>query len=172
MSAGLLVARLILGLGLAAHGSQKLFGWFGGGGPGGTGDFFEGMGFRPGRFFALGAALCEFLGGILVAAGFLGGIGPALMIIVMLVAILAVHWPNGFFADKRGWELPAIYIAGALAIDFGGFGAYSVDQLIRFNVFATPADRWIIVGAAIVVAVLNVLTKQRPAQSQGTRRAA
>jgi len=63
VSIALLIARLILGLGLAAHGAQKIFGWFGGYGPKGTGDFFEGIGWRPGVLFAVAAGLGELTGG-------------------------------------------------------------------------------------------------------------
>src|SRR6185436_10792657 len=97
MDAGLLLARLTLGVLMAAHGSQKLFGWFGGYGLEGTGGFFEGLGFHPGRLFAAAAGFSEFAGGLLVALGFLGPIGPALMIAPMLVASLTVHRGNGFF---------------------------------------------------------------------------
>ena len=83
---GLLVIRLIFGLVMVAHGAQKLFGWFGGHGLAGTGGFFESLGFRPGRRFAFAAGLSEFIGGWLFALGFLGPVGPALILAVMLVA--------------------------------------------------------------------------------------
>ena len=76
MWTGLLVARMVLGLLIAAHGAQKLFGWFGGYGLAGTGGFFEQLGFRPGRFFAATAGTTEVVGGLLVAFGLLGPIGP------------------------------------------------------------------------------------------------
>src|SRR5262245_23073466 len=101
MNTALLVLRLIIGLGFAAHGSQKLFGWFGGYGISGTGAFFESIGFRPGSRFALAAGSGEFLGGVLLSLGFLGPIGPMLMVSVMLVAILTVHWGHGFFAENK-----------------------------------------------------------------------
>src|SRR6185436_20915718 len=86
MDAGLLIARLIVGLGLAAHGTQKLFGWFGGHGLTGTGRFFESLGFRPGRTFAFAAAAGEIAAGLLTAFGLFGPLGPALMLLVMVVA--------------------------------------------------------------------------------------
>ena len=86
MNEGLLVARLVLGLLMTAHGAQKLFGWFGGYGLTGTAGFFEQIGFRPGRLFATAAALGEVVSGLLVTLGFLGPVGPALMISVMIVA--------------------------------------------------------------------------------------
>src|SRR5438132_5227391 len=95
---GFLLARLVFGLVMAAHGAQKLFGWFGGYGIAGTGGFFESLGFRQGRLCAFGAGLSEFAGGLLVALGFLGPIGPPLIILVMIVAALTVHWRHGLFA--------------------------------------------------------------------------
>ena len=78
MDAGLVVARVVLGLLMASHGAQKLFGWFGGYGIAGTGGFLESLGFRPGRLFARTAGLGEFGGGLLVALGLFGPVGPAL----------------------------------------------------------------------------------------------
>src|SRR4051812_17196357 len=80
VSAGLLVGRLVLGLAMAGHGSQKLFGWFGGYGLTGTGGYLEQLGFRPGRVYAAAAAGTEVVSGLLVALGLLGPVGPALML--------------------------------------------------------------------------------------------
>src|SRR5213593_1189280 len=88
---GLLVARVVIGLVMAAHGAQKLFGWFGGYGLSKTGEFFVGLGFQPGKTFAAAASFTEITSGVLVALGFLGPIGPALMISVMIVAMVTVH---------------------------------------------------------------------------------
>jgi putative oxidoreductase len=101
MNTGLLILRLVMGLAMAAHGSQKLFGWFGGGGITGTGAFLESIGFRPGSRFALMAGLSEFFGGFLLALGFMGPVGPALMVSVMLIAIVTVHLGHGFFASNN-----------------------------------------------------------------------
>jgi putative oxidoreductase len=155
VSEALLIARLILGLGLAAHGAQKLFGWFGGPGPKGMAGFMAGMNLRPPMLFGLAAGLGEFGGGLLIALGFLGGIGPGLLVVVMLTAILTVHWGKGFFVAGNGWELPGTYIAGALAIDFAGFGVYSIDKVLGWSILGTDADRWIILGVAVVIALLN-----------------
>src|SRR5437870_9608142 len=108
MNTVLLIARLFFGLGLAAHGSQKLFGWFAGHGLTATGGFFESLGFRPGRFFATAAALGETVGGVLLAIGLFGPVGPALMFLVMIVAS-SLHVRNGFFATNDGIELPVLY---------------------------------------------------------------
>ena len=80
MDAGLLVARVVLGVLMAAHGSQKLFGWFGGYGLNGTAGFFEALGFRPGRLFAATASAAEIAGGLLLAAGFLSPFASGLIV--------------------------------------------------------------------------------------------
>jgi putative oxidoreductase len=153
LSGGLLIARMVLGLGLAAHGAQKLFGWFGGYGLAGTGGFFDSMGFRPGRLFAGAASLAELIGGLLLAIGLLGPIGPALVISPMLVAMLTVHRNNGFFATGDGIELPLLYATGALTLAFTGFGAFSLDALLGLSGLATPA----VAALAVTVGVLGGL---------------
>jgi putative oxidoreductase len=163
LALGLLAARLIVGLGIAAHGAQKLFGWFGGYGPKGTGQFFEGLGFRPGAAFAVAAGLGELTGGLLTVLGFLGAIGPAIMIVVMLVAILTVHISKGFFMTNGGWELNAMYIGGALAFAFGGFGALSIDRAIGLTALNGGRVSWLLVVIAVVLALIN-LAARRPAQ--------
>ncbi len=162
MSIALLIARLILGLGLAAHGAQKLFGSFGGPGPKGMAGFMESLNLRPPMLFGLAAGLGEFGGGLLLALGFLGGVGPGLMIVVMLTAILTVHRGKGFFASNNGWELPGMYIAGALAIDFAGFGIYSIDKAMGWSILGSDRDRWIIIAIAIVIALLNASARSLP----------
>jgi putative oxidoreductase len=163
MDTGLLIARLILGFGLAAHGAQKLFGWFGGYGLKGTGGFFEGLGFRPGALFAAAAGLGEFGGGLLTAAGLFGPVGPALIVVVMLVAMVTVHWRNGFFSSKNGIELGLMNTAGALAIAFAGPGAFSLDRVVRISQLSQPSTTWLVIAAAVVVAIVNLAVRRRPA---------
>src|SRR5881394_2162139 len=101
MATGLLLVRLVFGLLMAAHGSQKIFGWFGGYGLTGTGTFFEQLGFRPGRLFAAAAGWTEFLGGVLLAVGLGGPVGPAFIVSVMIVALVSVHRGHGNRAKPR-----------------------------------------------------------------------
>ena len=102
LGTGLLLARLILGVLMVAHGGQKLFGWLGGYGIAGTAGYFEQLGFRPGRLFVITASLSEVASGLLIALGLLGPVGPALLLSVMIVAAISVHWKNGLFAaDER-----------------------------------------------------------------------
>src|SRR5471030_1645682 len=115
---GILLLRVLFGVPMVAHGAQKLFGWFGGYGLKGTGGFFEGLGYRPGTLFAAAAGLAEFGGGLLTMLGFLNPIGPALIVMVMIVAALTVHLKSGFWQANGGYELPAMNIAAALAVAF------------------------------------------------------
>jgi putative oxidoreductase len=159
-SAGILVARLVLGLLMAAHGSQKLFGWFGGYGLAGTGGFFESLGFRPGRRFAALAALTEIGSGLLVAFGFLGPVGPALMLSVMIVAAVSVHLQHGVFAASNGIELPLLYGIGAVALALTGPGLFSLDALL--GLAWTPALSLVALAVGVAGGIGN-LALRRPA---------
>lgn len=161
MSIAFLIVRLILGLALMAHGSQKLFGLFGGGGLAGTGAMFEQIGFRPGRLFALMAGLGETVGGALTVLGLGGALGPVLIVLVMLVAIGAVHYNKGFFASGGGWELPVTNIAAALAIAYGGNGDYSLDNVLNLQFLTDPVQIAYAFAAAAIVAALNLLARRR-----------
>jgi putative oxidoreductase len=102
LGTGLLLARLILGVLMVAHGGQKLFGWLGGYGIDGTAGFFEQLGFRPGWLFVITASLSEVVSGILIALGLFGPVGPALLLSVMIVAAVSAHWKGGLFAATSG----------------------------------------------------------------------
>lgn len=160
MDAALLIARLVVGLGLAAHGMQKLLGWFGGYGLEGTGGFFEGIGFRPGLLFALAAGVGDVAGGLLTATGLLGPIGPGVIITVMVVAIVAVHLPNGFFAQQNGYELALIYAVVAFVLAIAGPGTYSLDGLLGFSRLSQPAVAWIVTGVAVVMGLAIVAVRR------------
>src|SRR5439155_1475112 len=114
MSIGLLILRLAVGLSLAAHGAQKLFGWFGGYGIAGTGQFLEQLGFRPGRLYAAQAGIAEVAGGLFLAAGILTPAAAATVVAVMLVAAVSAHIKNGFFAHNGGYEYTLVLGAVAL----------------------------------------------------------
>ena len=131
MNIGLLLLRLVVGLPLAAHGTQKLFGWFGGGGLNGTGQFFETLGFHPGRRQALLAGLAEFGGGLLLAFGLLTPLGSVAAVSVMLVAIFTVHIQKGFFAYNGGYEYNLLLAVAALTLAFTGPGSLSADTLLN-----------------------------------------
>jgi putative oxidoreductase len=159
-SVGLLIARLVFGLMMAAHGSQKLLGWFGGHGLAGTAGFFDSIGFRPGRFFATVAAGTEVLSGILLATGFLGPVGPALMISVMVVAAASMHWKNGVFAATNGIEVPLLYGVGAATLLLTGPGLYSLDAVLGLGTLSTPALQLGALAIGVVGGIGNLMVRR------------
>jgi putative oxidoreductase len=130
---GLLAARLAIGLAMVAHGAQKAFGWFGGPGPQGAAGFMESLGFKPGSRYGPMASYNEIVGGSLIALGFGGPIGPAIVISQMLVAGATVHLKNGFFVTSGGVEVPVVYSAAALALASSGYGSLSLDHAFGFD---------------------------------------
>jgi putative oxidoreductase len=165
LSLGLLVARVIIGFLMAAHGTQKLVSWFGGQGLRGTAQFFEQFGFRPGIAFAAAASIGEIVSGLLVAFGFLGPIGPALMLSVMIVAGISVHWGHGLFASK-GIELPLLYAAAAFAFALTGFGQYSLDNLFGIAGHLPIVDTWVALLVGVLGGFANVALRRPPAAAQ------
>lgn len=159
-SIGLLLARVVLGLMMAAHGSQKLFGWFGGHGLAGTAGFFDSMGFRPGRFFAALASTTEIVSGLLLVAGFLGPVGPALMISVMVVAAASMHWKNGIFASTNGIEVPLLYGVVAAALLLTGPGVYSLDAVLGLGNLSTPILQWGALAIGVIGGTGNLLARR------------
>jgi putative oxidoreductase len=168
MAIALLIARLIVGLGVAAHGTQKLFGWFGGYGVRGTGGYMETLGYRPGHVFAFLAGCGEFVGGLLIALGLFGPVGPALLIVVMIVAIGSVHWPNGFFNTSNGYELPLTNIAAALLFAFDGFGAWSLDGALGTALPWGDGATWIVIGIAVLLGLGNLAMRRKAAGAGAT----
>jgi putative oxidoreductase len=168
MDAGLVIVRLVFGLLMAAHGTQKLFGWFGGYGLTAVSGYFESLGFRPGRFFALAASVTEVVGGLLVAAGFLGPIGPALVLSVMIVAALTVHAQHGLFAASNGIEVPLLYGAATVALALTGPGAYSLDAALGLGSVWTPAIVWSVLLVGAIGGLLNVAARRGPQEVAAT----
>lgn len=128
---GLLIVRIIVGLAFAAHGAQKLFGWFGGYGPKGTGGWFESIGVKPGVFAAVAVGMVEFFGGILFAAGLFTAVVAILLAATMAGAIVKVHAKNGFWNTSNGYEFNLVLISIFVAVAFIGAGHYSLDALLK-----------------------------------------
>jgi len=130
-----LILRVPVGLVLAAHGSQKLFAWFGGYGLQGTGQWLESMGFAPGYLMALLAGSAEFFGGVALLLGLLTRPAALVAAFTMLMA-MTVHIGNGLFVSNNGYEYALVLLAATLALVFQGGGALSVDQHMakRFSV--------------------------------------
>jgi len=153
MNVALLLIRVIVGVLLAGHGAQKLFGWFGGYGLVGTGGFFESIGYKPGKLMAFLGGLGEAGGGLLLALGLFTPLAAAAAIAVMLNAIVSVHWGKGAWATNGGWELPLAYASVAAAAACAGPGRYSLDRALGWTLSGTDWGTAAVVAAAIAAAV-------------------
>ena len=160
MSIGLLIIRLVVGLTLAAHGSQKLFGWLGGGGISGTAPFMEQLGFRPARLQAALAGIAEVGGGLLLAVGLWTPMAGAVLVSVMLVAAVSVHWKNGFFLTAGGIEYTLVLAAAAAGLAFTGPGALSADGALGLSWSGASAVAALAVG--ITAGAIQLLMRHRP----------
>lgn len=149
ISAGLLILRLVAGLTLAAHGAQKLFGWFGGTGISGTLQMQGRLGLKPAPLWAGMVILGEFGGGLSVALGLLTPLGAAGMFAAMFMAIAKSHWKNGFWNGKRGIEFPLQLLVIGLAVGIIGPGSYSLDAL-----FGLAFPETLLFGILAVVGLL------------------
>lgn len=158
MEYGLLLIRLVVGLAFAGHGAQKLFGWFGGGGPRGTAGFFASLGYRGAPVLAIVVGLCELGGGVLLAAGFLTPLAALVLSTVLLNAIATVQWKRGFI---DGWELDSTFMAVALAVTMTGPGRLSLDHAIGWADEITGVEWASLVFAAAIVASLVTTTLGR-----------
>ena len=125
-----LALRLPIGIIFAAHGAQKLFGWFGGYGLEGTAGWMDSIGLSPGMLMALLAGAAEFFGGLALIIGLLTRPAAAALAVAMLVAIFAVHFENGLFMANNGYEFGLALLAASVSLLFSGAGKLSVDELL------------------------------------------
>jgi putative oxidoreductase len=155
MSYGLLLLRVVIGGTMFSHGTQKLFGWFGGGGPRGTAGFMGQMGFRTPLLMAMFAGLGE-TGGLAFAAGFLTPLAALGIAVVMINAITLVHWSKGFFNGNGGLEFPLTLLTVAVAVAATGPGRFSVDRALGWD--DNLSGVWWGVGVLGVAAVISFVT--------------
>ncbi|MFJ1340919.1 DoxX family protein [Pseudomonas caricapapayae] len=127
---GLSVIRIIVGVIFMAHGAQKLFGLFGGGGLAGTAQFMESLGLAPGLLMALLSGGAEFFGGLALVIGLLVRPAAVALTITLIVAIFSVHISNGLFMANNGYEFALALMAGTVAVLIEGAGNASLDRLI------------------------------------------
>ena len=132
-----LVFRVILGALFIGHGTQKLFGWFGGHGPEGTGQFFEQVGLKPGKQQAIAAGAAETASGALIALGLLTPVGAAMVIGVMAGAIRTAHAGKGPWVTEGGWEYPLVVGAAGMALAEAGPGPLSLDAALGMDYCGT-----------------------------------
>ena len=161
LDVGIFLVRLFFGLAIAAHGAQKLFGWFGGYGLKGTGGFFEGIGFKPGGLFASAAGISEFLGGLLLVVGLFTPLGAAAVLTAMIVASVSVHLKNGFFVQNNGFEPAFLYGAVALGLIFTGAGSYSLDAELALGLFNAPTVKIGVLVASLIGAGLTLALRKQ-----------
>ncbi len=152
MDFGLLVLRLVVGALFIGHGTQKLFGWFGGYGVEGTGGFMESLGYRPGKHFAVLGGLAEAGGGLLLFLGLFTPLAAAAIIGMMINAIFAVHVENGPWAQSNGYEYPLVLAVAAGAIALADGGAASLDRMFGLNLGGLIG--WIGIFAGILFGVI------------------
>ncbi|MEU9132906.1 DoxX family protein [Kitasatospora sp. NPDC048540] len=166
---GLLALRTAVGGVLVAHGTQKLFGWFGGGGLEGTAQAMEHMGFEPGRQSAIASGLGEAGGGAMLVLGLATPVAGSVVAGTMAGAI-SVHAPAGFFVTSGGFEYPALLGACGLSLGVAGAGRYSMDHALGHTV-----DRpWLGVLAftAAALGAVAVVTRRQDVVRRREARAA
>ncbi len=149
MNIGLLVIHVVVGATLAAHGAQKLFGWFGGPGVDGTAGYLESLGLRPGRLLALAAGGAELTGGTLLVLGLATPLAATLIASTMLVAVFTDSRRKGFWIYNGGFEYELVLVVVAVGLAFAGAGRWSLDGAIGWSV----AGLWWGIGAALLAAI-------------------
>ncbi len=164
MDGAFLVLRVVVGLLIAGHGAQKVFGWFGGHGMAGFSGWLHSMGFRPVALWSWMGALAELGGGVLLTVGLFSPLGSIAISSSMLTAIARAHWPKIWNTD-HGFELPLTYLVVALVVATTGPGAYSLDAVLGT---ALPTPVAVILGIAAFVGwvIGMVISAPRGAQQQ------
>ena len=168
MDGALLILRVVVGALLAAHGSQKLFGWFGGRGPAGTSRMLESLGFRPAHPWAVVAGLAEFLGGILFLLGWLSPLGSLGIASSMFIAITKVHWPK-VWVTEHGLEYPLVLLTVATAVGIAGPGGFSLDHALGTSLApGLSLSALVLMVAGWVFALVSTSSpRQTPAATKG-----
>ena len=167
MDAGLLLLRIVIGLLLIGHGTQKLFGWFGGGGLSGTAWFFRSVGYWPPRLMARFVVVAEVVGGAALVVGFATPLAAAAVIGTMLNAAV-LHRRNGLWAAAGGYEYPLVLATVAATLGFTGAGAVSLDAWlglidagIETGLFGVVLG--LLTGSAVLLSRVAALSEGGPA---------
>jgi putative oxidoreductase len=169
MGPGLLLLRLVVGGIFIGHGTQKLFGWFGGAGPEGTAGMVEGLGYRSARTMALLAGAAEAVGGLLLVLGLLTPFGCVAVIAMMTNAILAVHVRKGFWNTAGGVEFPLTLLAAAACLGFTGPGKISLDRAIGLIVKGPIPGLLVLVAGVLIGAAVYFFGRYRRDEMAQTR---
>jgi putative oxidoreductase len=168
MDLGRTALRFVLGPLFVGHGTQKLFGWFGGHGLEGTGAFFEQLGLRPGKRQAASAGAAEAVGGVLLTLGALTPVAAGLITGTMITAIRKVHAPKGPWVTDGGYEYNLTVIAAMLALTEAGPGRPSVDEAVFPQL---KGNGWALAQFAGSAAATMLLTSDRMNPAPATEEA-
>ncbi|HEY0753144.1 MAG TPA: DoxX family protein [Ktedonobacteraceae bacterium] len=167
LNLGFLLLRLVCGLTMAAHGSQKLFGWFGGSGFAKQSSGFQSQGLKPGWFWAGLAILGEVGGGLSLAFGFLTPLGAAGIFASMFMAIFKAHWKNGFWNGKRGIEYNLVLLTIATTFGLTGPGSFSLDGLFGLQL-PIPWLFLILAACGVLLDIVGLLLLRSAEASQAS----
>jgi len=166
MDTGLLILRVVIGVLLVGHGSQKLSGWFGGYGLKGTGSYLAGLGYRPGVLFAFLAGAAEAVGGASLALGLGVPLGAALLVATM-INVASGHKRDRFWNHEGGWEFPMVLGVIAASLSFTGGGSYALDHAFDWSL---SGNAWGV--AALIAGALAGIATQATRRLQLRRVAA
>lgn len=167
LSLGLLILRLFAGLTLAAHGAQKLFGWFEGPGFARMQKGFQAQGLKPSLLWTCLVVLGEVGGGLSIALGFLTALGAAGVVATMFMATMKAHWKNGFWSSNRGMEFSLTLLTIGLAIGLTGPGSYALDVLFGIAL-PSPLVFVILTIIGIIVDIIGLVISRPAPSSAGT----
>ncbi len=168
----LLIPRVIIGLLFVGHGTQKLFGWFGGKGLTATAAFLDRTGIRPARAWALAVGLFETVGGLLLTFGLATPVAAALIAAVMLGAVAFVHLEKGIWVANGGGEYPVVLLAASALYGLAGAGSYSLDAYLGASWPIPTLYLTGFIASLLIVVALRLLAWRLPIARHGTATAA
>jgi putative oxidoreductase len=162
----MLVLRVGIGTIFVAHGLQKAFGWWDGPGWQGFKGFIAHLGPKPSLFWASISLIAELGGGLALIAGLLVPLAAAGLVAQTIVLGIKVHWPNGFWVPNGGIEFPLAFGVGVFAVQVLGPGAWALDSVLPVEVLYEPAVRWVILGLAVLGALVAAFWPAQAPQSE------
>lgn len=167
MDEAMLILRVVVGTVMFFHGSEKLFGWWGGDGLRGAADFFARQGYRPPALMAVVAGVAETAAGALLIAGLVTPLA-CLLLVSTLVNVMALHVRNGLSRRANGYEYELVLLAGTVAVLLGGAGRWSLDALLGLPELSLTQSAAVL-AAGVVGGLVVVASRRSPAPIGGPR---